>query len=64
VQTSPAGFAAFVEEASEPAAAPVLPQPAGPPTPQQAAPLTRIAAQHGIEILGPPGARPSVVRGV
>jgi hypothetical protein len=36
----------------------VLPTPAGPPTPEQAAQLSAIAAEHGIEILGPPGARP------
>jgi quercetin dioxygenase-like cupin family protein len=58
VQTSPAGFAAFVEKVSVPADAPVLPSPAGPPTPEQAERLTAAAAEHGIEILGPPGTRP------
>ena len=58
VQSSPAGFAAFVEEMSVPADAPVLPQPAGPPTPEQAEHLATVAAEHGIEILGPPGTRP------
>ena len=58
VQSSPAGFEAFVERTSRPAAAPVLPPPAAPPTAEQAAQLAAIAAEHGIEILGPPGARP------
>jgi hypothetical protein len=58
VQSTPAGFEAFVEAMSRPAGAEGLPEPAGPPTPEQAAQLTRVAAEHGIEILGPPGARP------
>jgi quercetin dioxygenase-like cupin family protein len=58
VHSSPAGFEAFVEAVSQPADAPVLPEPAGPPTPEQAARLTAVAAEHGIEILGPPGMRP------
>jgi uncharacterized RmlC-like cupin family protein len=58
VTSSPAGFEAFVERMSVPADAPVLPEPAGPPTPEQAAQLAAVAAEHGIEILGPPGARP------
>jgi quercetin dioxygenase-like cupin family protein len=58
VQSSPAGFAAFVEEMSVPADAPVLPEHAGPPTPEQAEHLATVAGAHGIEILGPPGARP------
>ncbi|HEY1275674.1 MAG TPA: quercetin 2,3-dioxygenase [Thermoleophilaceae bacterium] len=57
-QSSPAGFQSFVETLSVPAAAPVLPQPAGPPTPEQTAHLAAVAAEHGIEILGPPGTRP------
>jgi hypothetical protein len=48
----------FVEQMSRPADAPVLPRPAGPPTPEEAARLTAVAAEHGIEILGPPGMRP------
>jgi quercetin dioxygenase-like cupin family protein len=57
VQTSPAGFGAFVEAVSRPADAAVLPQPAQ-PTPEQAAHVAAVAAEHGIELLGPPGARP------
>jgi hypothetical protein len=58
VHSSPAGFEAFVEAVSRPADAAVLPEPAAPPTPEQAAQLAAIAAEHGIEILGPPGMRP------
>jgi quercetin dioxygenase-like cupin family protein len=58
VQSSPAGFAAFVEAVSRPADAPVPPPPAGPPTPEQAAQVAAVAAEHGIELLGPPGTRP------
>jgi quercetin dioxygenase-like cupin family protein len=58
VQSSPAGFAAFVERVSRPADGASLPAPSEPPTPAQAAQVAAIAAEHGIEILGPPGARP------
>jgi quercetin dioxygenase-like cupin family protein len=52
VLTSPGRFAAFVEEIGRPAGD-GLPEPAGPPAPEQAASLAEIAARHGIEILGP-----------
>ena len=55
VQTAPAGFEAFVERVSIPSDAAELPAPAGPPTADQAAHLAQVAAEHGIEILGPPG---------
>src|SRR5262249_50960182 len=59
VQTSPAGFVSFVEAASVPAVAAGLPPaPDAPPSPEQVAGLARLAAEHGIELLGPPGARP------
>jgi hypothetical protein len=58
VQTSPAGFEAFVEAVSPPAGSPELPPPAAPPTPEQAARLAEVAAEHGITLLGPPGTRP------
>jgi quercetin dioxygenase-like cupin family protein len=50
VQSSPAGFAAFVDAVSQP-------EPSE-PTPEQAAHVAAVAAEHGIELLGPPGARP------
>jgi len=55
VLSSPAAFAEFVLEASEPAAAatlPTVPPSIGP------AELTEIAGRYGVEILGPPGALP------
>jgi hypothetical protein len=58
VQTSPAGFEAFVEKTSRPAETPGLPRRAGPPTPEQAAHLAAVAAEHGIDTLGAPGTRP------
>lgn len=58
VQSTPAGFEAFVEAVSVEADDDCLPEPAGPPTPEQVARLTVAAADHGIELIGPPGARP------
>ena len=51
--TEPAPFADFVRAMSEPAKALTLP-PASvqPPSPER---LTAVAAEYGIEILGPPG---------
>jgi quercetin dioxygenase-like cupin family protein len=51
--TEPAPFADFVRAMSEPAQTPTLP-PASvqPPGPEE---LTAVAAEYGIEILGPPG---------
>ena len=51
--TEPAGFEAFARRLSEPASAPVVPPaPTEPPDVEQ---LAAIAAEYGIEILGPPG---------
>ncbi len=56
VVCSPAGFERFVAEAAVPAETSTLPP--GPPavSPER---LTEIAAEHRIEILGPPGALPA-----
>jgi quercetin dioxygenase-like cupin family protein len=50
------GFAGFVREAGEPAARHELPVLDGPPDGER---LTRIAAAHGITLLGPPGMLPA-----
>jgi len=54
---TPSGFEAFVAHLSRPADAPVLPA-GGPPAPEEVARLAAAAREYGIEILGPPGARP------
>ncbi|MHB8643601.1 MAG: cupin domain-containing protein [Gaiellaceae bacterium] len=51
-------FASFVAAASRPAEADGLP-PETHPTSEQAAGLERLAAAHGIKLLGPPGTLPS-----
>jgi mannose-6-phosphate isomerase-like protein (cupin superfamily) len=53
---APAGFDAFVAAAGEPAVTPTLP-PAD-SSPPDVARLGAIAAEHAIELLGPPGALP------
>jgi quercetin dioxygenase-like cupin family protein len=50
------GFAAFVRAAGVPAERRELPVLAGPPDAER---LARIAADHGITVLGPPGMLPS-----
>jgi quercetin dioxygenase-like cupin family protein len=52
---SPARFAAFVREGGEPARRRELPPVDGPPDAER---LARIAAAHGITLLGPPGMLP------
>jgi quercetin dioxygenase-like cupin family protein len=53
VGAEPAGFDDFVRALAVPAQSRTIPPPAGqPPDPEY---LTRVAAQYGIEILGPPG---------
>lgn len=49
----PAGFEGFVRKAAEPAQSPTLPPP--PSEAPDPAALTAVAAEYGIEILGPPG---------
>jgi quercetin dioxygenase-like cupin family protein len=56
VSSLPGGFAAFVREACEPALRSELPFLDGPPDAER---LGRIAAAHGITLLGPPGMLPA-----
>jgi quercetin dioxygenase-like cupin family protein len=51
--TEPAGFEGFVRALSEPAAR--LEIPPAPTSPPDMAPMIALAAEYGIEILGPPG---------
>ena len=51
--TEPAGFEAFMRAAGEPAQSPEIPP--APTEPPDVAALTALAAEHGIEIIGPPG---------
>ena len=57
--SSPAGFERFVAEAGRPAESLTLP-PLPPPeeSPPDAEQLATVAAEHGIELLGPPGMLP------
>lgn len=56
VVNSPAGFEDFVAAAGEPAAELTLPSP--PQEPPDFERIGALAAEHGIEILGPPGTLP------
>jgi hypothetical protein len=56
VTSAPAGFEAFVRDYGELAARDELPVLDGPPDVER---LVATAADHGIEILGPPGMLPS-----
>jgi hypothetical protein len=51
--TEPAGFEGFVRALAAPAAAPEIPP--APTAPADMEPVLRAAADHGLEILGPPG---------
>jgi quercetin dioxygenase-like cupin family protein len=51
--TEPAGFERFLRAVSQPAEALVVPPPSAPPS--DLAPLVAAAAEHGIDIIGPPG---------
>ena len=51
--TEPAGFEGFIRTIGEPARELVIPPPAT--EPPDVAALSAIAAQYGVEILGPPG---------
>jgi quercetin dioxygenase-like cupin family protein len=54
VVTTSGDFERFVRAASRPAEAPGVPEPAGPPTPEQVDALTALAAQSSIAFVGPP----------
>ncbi len=56
VTSAPGDFVPFLREAGEPALRPELPVLDGPPDAER---LARIAAAHGITILGPPGMLPT-----
>jgi quercetin dioxygenase-like cupin family protein len=51
--TEPAGFEAFVRSIAQPATQLVIPPPATEPPDVEA--MARLAAEYGVEILGPPG---------
>jgi quercetin dioxygenase-like cupin family protein len=56
---TPGDFAAFVIAASQPAdRAELPPPPPGAPSEAEVAAVTALAAEHGIDLLGPPGALP------
>jgi mannose-6-phosphate isomerase-like protein (cupin superfamily) len=56
---TPGDFAGFVIAASRPAERPELPpEPSEPPSDADVAAITELAAKHGIDLLGPPGALP------
>jgi quercetin dioxygenase-like cupin family protein len=55
---TPGDFEPFVVAASRPADRAELPPPHGPPSEDEVAAVTALAARHEIEMLGPPGALP------
>ena len=55
---TPGDFAEFVLAASRPAESATLPPPPAPPSEQEVTAITALASEHGIELLGPPGALP------
>jgi quercetin dioxygenase-like cupin family protein len=59
VTSSSGAFAAFVQAYGEPAPRRELPVLEGPPDVER---LARLAAEHGIELLGPPGMLPGDLR--
>ena len=54
VVTTSGDFERFVRAASRPAEAAGLPEPAGPPTPEQVAALAGLAGESSIAFVGPP----------
>jgi quercetin dioxygenase-like cupin family protein len=59
VTTSPGDFERFVVAAGKPAEGQGLPPPGSGPTAEEQEALGRLAAEHGTELLGPPGTLPS-----
>lgn len=57
--TSRGDFEAFVRDFGRPAEEGARPASSGPPTPAQVEALSRAAAEHGIDIVGPPLGEPS-----
>jgi quercetin dioxygenase-like cupin family protein len=55
---TPGDFERFVLAGSRPAERDELPPHEDPPSEQEVAEVTTLAAEHGIELLGPPGALP------
>lgn len=55
---TPGDFERFVIAASRPAERDELPPHGDPPSEEQIVAITTLAAEHGIELLGPPGALP------
>ena len=56
VTTARGDFERFVHAVGRPATAAELPAPSGPPTPEQQAEVSALAARHGIDLIGPPPA--------
>jgi quercetin dioxygenase-like cupin family protein len=56
VTSAPGTFVGFLREAGRPATRPELPTLDGPPDAER---LARVAADHGITLLGPPGTLPA-----
>jgi mannose-6-phosphate isomerase-like protein (cupin superfamily) len=54
VMTARGDFERFVRSVSRPAERDDLPEPAPPPTPEQAEALAAVCRDHGIELVGPP----------
>jgi quercetin dioxygenase-like cupin family protein len=54
VTTARGDFERFVRSFSRPAERDELPEPAGPPSPEQAEALAAACREHGIELVGPP----------
>ncbi len=54
VTTTGGDFEGMVRGASRPADRDALPEPNGPPTPDQQAALAAVCAAHGIDLVGPP----------
>lgn len=54
IVTAQGGFERFARAAGRPAEHSLLPELAGPPTPEQLAAFSSLASAHGIHLVGPP----------